>query len=124
MLAGLGRYEEAISALDRAIQLDPDLARAHRARGATLLGLGRYEEALAAFDRAIELDPDDAWAHYNRACAYSLLGRKNEALHNLKTAIDLDGELRESARTDDGFDNLQGDPEFRSLVGLDNASSE
>ena len=123
-LAELGRHEEALAAYDRAIQLDPASALAHYNKGWALGELGRHEEALAAYDRSIELSPDDAGAHYNRAWAYSLLGRKKEALRNLRRAIDLDGELREPARTDEGFDNLQGDPDFRDLVGLDNATSD
>ena len=65
MLVGLGRYEEAIPALDRAIKLGPTNAMAQHNRGWILMQLGRYEQALTAFDEAISSEPADALAHYN-----------------------------------------------------------
>ncbi len=123
-LAQLGRYEEALAAYDRAIQLAPGDATAHHGRGWSLAQLGRHQEALAALDRAIQLSPETARTHYDRACVYSLLGSKDEALRNLRTAIDLDGGLRDTARTDDDFESLHGDPEFRELVMPHDANPE
>ena len=44
----LGRYDEALAAHDRAVELAPDDADVHRSRGVTLFALERYAEALAA----------------------------------------------------------------------------
>jgi hypothetical protein len=65
-LGNLGRYEEALAAFDRAIELDPDEANTHTNRGRALRNMGRYEEALTAIDRAIELDPNDQTALRHR----------------------------------------------------------
>ena len=59
-LRDLGRFEEALAACDRAIEIDPRHAVAHTNRGNALRDLGRFEEALAAYDRAIEIDPRNA----------------------------------------------------------------
>ena len=54
-LAVLGRYEEALAALDRAIAIDATMAEAHRARGGVLEALKRPEEAREAFAKADEI---------------------------------------------------------------------
>jgi tetratricopeptide (TPR) repeat protein len=84
----LRRYEDAIVACDRAIQIDsadvaadrfPDARSfAHSAKGVALLQLGRAEEALAAFDQALDLrDDPQTWRH--KATVLQRLGRADEA---------------------------------------------
>ena len=89
-----------------------------------MAGLGRYGEALEAYGRAMQLEPDYAWAHCRRARTCSLLGRREEALRDLGRAVDLDGDFWGKGRTDGDSGSLHGDPEFRQLVGLDDAGSE
>ncbi|MEO1801005.1 MAG: tetratricopeptide repeat protein [Cyanobacteria bacterium J06629_2] len=60
MLAKLGRYEEALIDLGRAIELDPNNFNAWANRGSAKGSLGRYEDALTDYDRAIELDADNS----------------------------------------------------------------
>ena len=52
---GQGNYEEAIQALDKAIELDPNLSNAWNNKGKALNALGRATEAEAAFAKANEL---------------------------------------------------------------------
>ncbi|MDF1533086.1 MAG: tetratricopeptide repeat protein, partial [Methanosarcinaceae archaeon] len=59
-LYDLEKYEEAIEAFDRAIELDPKDAFNWNFKGNALYDLEKYEEAIKAFDKAIELDPEDA----------------------------------------------------------------
>jgi tetratricopeptide (TPR) repeat protein len=83
--------EGAISAYDRAIEIDPQHAFvAHANRGIVLRDLGRFEEALAVCDRAIEIDPRQAPVHHNRARVLSGLGRLEEALAACDRAIEID----------------------------------
>ncbi len=49
------QFEEALSAFDRAIQVDPEYALAWYNRGHALRALGRDEEADAAYEKAISL---------------------------------------------------------------------
>ncbi|WP_218461046.1 tetratricopeptide repeat protein [Rickettsia sp. TH2014] len=62
-LDNLKRYEEAIQAFDKAIELKPDDAVAYYNKGNALNILERYEEAIVAYDKAIDLDPDYAEAY-------------------------------------------------------------
>ena len=57
----MGRYEEALVDLNRAIELKPDYEWIAR-RGVTYRLMERYGEALADLTRAIELKPDYDWA--------------------------------------------------------------
>lgn len=50
--------EKALAAANRSIELDPESAAGHHARGLSFTQLGRIEEADAAFARAAELDPE------------------------------------------------------------------
>lgn len=49
--------EEILATADKAIDIDPELAEAHAARGFALKTQGRRAEALVAFERALALDP-------------------------------------------------------------------
>lgn len=55
--AGIGT-DQILAIADTAVQIEPDLAEAHAARGAALADAERLSEAEAAFKRALELDPD------------------------------------------------------------------
>ncbi len=73
------RAAGALSAYDRALELQPLSAEAHTGRGLALLDLGRRHEGLVEFHRALELDPRDGVAVLGLAEAYRSLGRVEEA---------------------------------------------
>src|SRR5258708_362207 len=52
------RYEEALIAYEKVIQLTPDNAFAYRNKGLVLYELKRYGEALLELERAIQLSPN------------------------------------------------------------------
>jgi tetratricopeptide (TPR) repeat protein len=62
--------EQADIASRRALEIAPDLAEAHAARGLVLSLQHRYEESEEAFERAIELNPKlfEAYYFYARNC--------------------------------------------------------
>ncbi len=51
-----GRYQEAISCYDRALELDPKDADAWNNKAIALIGLGRYQEAIDCIDTALGLN--------------------------------------------------------------------
>jgi adenylate cyclase len=61
--------EEAERASLRALELAPDRAEAHTARGSALTLVGRHAEADAHFEEAVRLDPQlyEAWYFFGRA---------------------------------------------------------
>ncbi len=75
-LIEMGRYEEAIPWLQKAMQAERYEAPQypHLNLGRVYQYLGDYGQALACYDRALELDPYYRSAH---AAKYQLLGRLN-----------------------------------------------
>jgi tetratricopeptide (TPR) repeat protein len=72
-------YNEALSAYDQAIRLDPNFAGGYYNKGLALKALMRYEEALAAFDQAIRLAPNVPQAYHDKGTVLDTLGRPAEA---------------------------------------------
>lgn len=69
-----GRADEALAHAERAAELRPDVARAHRAAGRALIALGRPQEALAAYERAVALAPADPELAMDEAEALLIAG--------------------------------------------------
>ena len=78
-----GENETALTAIDRAIELNPNYAHAYAHRGVVLAWLNRPDEAIAAAERAIRLSPHDptVFEPYTALClAHLFAGRYEEAL--------------------------------------------
>ena len=69
LLLHLNRPDEAGPRLTRALELDPDLARAHLSVGMLNLGQQRPDEAWPHLRRAVALDPANFFAQYSYALA-------------------------------------------------------
>lgn len=78
---GLGKYEEAIGALNEAIARDPDYIMIYSALAATYRQSGRHQEAIRTLKEALAQYPD--WisvdAHIELAILYAELDREEEA---------------------------------------------
>jgi serine/threonine-protein kinase len=74
-----GRYGEALETATRAIELAPQMSRAHSTFGWACLGLGRTEEGLAAMERAAALSPGDSMWLAQLGEAYAQSGRAEKA---------------------------------------------
>ena len=85
LCAGLGRYDDAVTMLHRAQELDP---LAHRVDLATaLLRAGRYEQALARAEEAAELNASHDRAQATVGWAHFLVGRQEQGLAELEQAV-------------------------------------
>jgi len=82
-----GRYDEAITLLNKALKQNPgDLtARGHHAHA--LMAAGRFDEALAGFDRLLAAQPDNFEALYNRGVILSQQQRFEDSLAALDAAL-------------------------------------
>lgn len=68
----LGKWDEAVEAIAKAIKLDPQSAALVTSQGQTYLRLRRYGEAERHFDRAISLAPNVAAPYVAKARLYLL----------------------------------------------------
>jgi predicted TPR repeat methyltransferase len=71
----MGRREEGLAELERALAIDPMHAISWNNRGNALLALKRYEEALASYDRALAIYPEFPDAQQNRLFALGEMNR-------------------------------------------------
>ena len=80
-LNNAGRYEEAITLLQKAIRLDPlgDISLYYSQLGNAFLFSGRFGEAVPIYEKLIELKPNWIFGHFLLAVAYIKLGREDEA---------------------------------------------
>ncbi|MGA9851794.1 MAG: hypothetical protein WBR15_02560 [Gammaproteobacteria bacterium] len=83
-------YEDALAAANKAIALDPSLARVHAILGLLYEEHWQWQDAQREFQLALQLDPSDATAHQWHGMYYWFTGDMRSALSELRTARDLD----------------------------------
>jgi tetratricopeptide (TPR) repeat protein len=85
-------YEEAILDFNRAIELEPKLAKAYFWRGMSKYNLGYSKDAIVDFNKAIELKPNEAKFYSARGLAKQPFkdGDYTGAIADFTTAIGLD----------------------------------
>lgn len=86
-LSNINRYEEALFACERALELDQSNTTAWANKGAALGNLKRYENAVQAFDRALSIDQSNMLAWYNKGKLLWKLNFSEDALHALDQAL-------------------------------------
>ena len=74
-----GKHEDAVSALNKAIDLNPSLAIAYMWKHQALSQLQRHDESILALRKAIELDPLFRTATYNLGIALTNQNQFDEA---------------------------------------------
>jgi len=82
----VGKQEEALPLLERAVAADSTLWRAHNGIGVIQDMRGNNSEAVAAFDAALEIKPDSASILNNRGYSHYLAGNYREAAIDLTAA--------------------------------------
>ena len=91
LLILLGRDGAALTAVSRAIELDPLSPILLTAKGRILYFSRRFEEAISQLHAVLELEPEFAQAHFDLGMAYSQVGRYDPAVESLERAVSLSG---------------------------------
>ncbi len=85
----LEKYEDAIDAYTKAIELNPEYSNAYNNRGLAHKKRGKFTEAITDYSKAILIDPKYATAYNNRGVAYRILKKYAEAIADYEKAIEL-----------------------------------
>jgi TolB-like protein/DNA-binding SARP family transcriptional activator/Tfp pilus assembly protein PilF len=91
LLTAMGRFDEAVSEMRLAQELDPLSLIANAALGWVFYHAREYGESLEQCRRTQELDPGFALAYLWSGLALGELGREEEALQDLGRALELSG---------------------------------
>ncbi len=83
-----GKYEDAIAAFDRTLEIDPSHAFAWHDRGVCLQALEKNEEALESITKALELAPADEEILYTCGTTLQKLGILRDDRRILSAAVD------------------------------------
>lgn len=83
----LGNFDRAIVEYTKAIDINPNLAKAYNNRGVAYAQEGSLSRAIADFTMAIANNLKDAQAHNNRGHAYAQQGNLSQAIFDYTEAI-------------------------------------
>ena len=85
-----GRYRDALSDFNTALQLKPDFHQAYANRALVYRFMGDLGNAASDYNRAIQLNPRYDADYIGRGNLYRKAGRTNEAFNDFEQAIKLD----------------------------------
>ena len=85
----MGRQEAAVTALRRAVKVDPEAAPAHRELGSMLLRQRDLRKAGAHLRKAGKLSPRDPDTHFALGSLYLQLKDRNRAIGHLRAVLKL-----------------------------------
>ncbi|MEG4624609.1 tetratricopeptide repeat protein [Microcoleus sp. w1-18aA5] len=88
-----GRFDEAVAAYKKAIELNPKFSWSYHSLGDVWLKLAKWEEAVAAYKKAVELNPDFSWSYHNLGDALLKLRRWEEAAAAYRCEIALNSDF-------------------------------
>ncbi|MEG5158829.1 tetratricopeptide repeat protein [Microcoleus sp. AT3-A2] len=88
-----GRFDEAVAAYKKAIELNPNFSWSYHSLGDVFLKLEKWEEAVAAYKKAVELNPDFSWSYHNLGDALLKLGQWEEAAVAYRCEIALNSDF-------------------------------
>lgn len=95
-LAQEGKWREAVTALNKAIELNPNFAAAYASRAHVYHVAGQYQQAIADYSQAISRQPGYVEAYYNRGNVYSDSGQYQRALADYSEALRLNSQYADA----------------------------
>lgn len=103
------RYQEAILAFTRALELKPDFAEAYRMRGRAYFEVTELDRSINDYSAAIKLSPPDAQTLLDRATAYLARANYSAAMADCDRAISLNSKLAQAFNLRGTARRAQGD---------------
>jgi len=120
----MGRYDEGLAQMDRAMALDPFFPGLHLHYGRAVFLMRDYDRAVAQFARTLELYPNYAAAHEYFGDACEQKGMTHEAITQWTATLALSGRKEDAVVLEQvfataGFEAAKRTLARRELEGLD-----
>ncbi|NOU35703.1 MAG: tetratricopeptide repeat protein [Kiritimatiellaceae bacterium] len=84
-----GQFKEAISHLEKAIEINPYPADTYHNTGVAFLQMGQFGKAILYFKKALGIDPNYGKSHYGLGLALQETGNPDEALMHYKKYLEI-----------------------------------
>jgi serine/threonine-protein kinase len=91
-LGNIGRFDEAIAEVKRALELDPLSLIINAVEGLAYTWLRQYDKAIDKCRKTLEMDPNFLLAYLFQAWAYAAKGMWEETITSAQKAVTLSGE--------------------------------
>ena len=108
------RYDKAVQALEKVLELDPKFMLAHCALAGYYRKLGKEAEAMEHV--AVARPSMETETEYNQACFESISGEADRALELLATAFEKQQIQPSMVQNDPDLDFIRTDPRFEALL--------
>jgi serine/threonine-protein kinase len=89
LLAAQGRFDEAVSEANRALELEYFSPVTRTQLGQVLYRARRYDEAIAALRKTIDLEPNFTAAHYYLGLCHLMKGNRDKAIAEFERAMEI-----------------------------------
>lgn len=89
-------HDEAVASYEKALELKPDYAEAHRGLGDVYGFRKLYDQAITSYKKALDLMPDHAEAHKGLADAYRERKRYAAAIVSYRNALEIKSDYAEA----------------------------
>ena len=121
--SGMGRKDDerkarqrAIGLIERALEANPDDARARYMGAANFATMGQKEKAIEWANLALQSSDDEPMIYYNAACTFAELGNSDRAIELLERAVVLGWGDRAWMENDSDLASLRDIPRFQALL--------
>lgn len=103
MLTELGRFEDGMAEIQRALDLDPLSLIINRVKGRNLVFSGKIDQGIDQLKRTVTLDSSFPAPHGDLAMAYQIKGEYGESVKELAIQMDLLGDKSSAALASESF---------------------
>jgi tetratricopeptide (TPR) repeat protein len=112
----IGALDDATAQYQRALSIQPDLARALNSLAMTCSMKGQYEKAISLFMDMIGLWPEKPDTYYNIACLYARQDRIEESIDWLQKAIKMGYKDWDLIKTDKDLEMIRSTSYYEELM--------
>ncbi len=103
----LGKFQQAIPILERALEIQPDYLEAYMEIGMAYQNNNKFEEALSAFEHVLVADPENGSALFFKGMVLQSLKREDQAIDSFQMAGSKDPEFQQLAQFNVGLLHFQ-----------------